>query len=65
MRPLSFERQLVAQFHIIAEALRAYVEANDVTSHWPRATRARLKKIDPGLYEYVERIFLADFQFAA
>jgi len=55
----------ILQLNGIAEALRAYVEANDVTSHWPRATRVRLKKIDPGLYEYVERIFLADFQFAA
>ena len=26
-----------------AEALRAFVEANDPASHWPRATRARLK----------------------
>jgi hypothetical protein len=48
-----------------AEALRAYVEVNDVTSHWPRATKARLRRIDPGLYEFVERLFLVDFKVAA
>ncbi len=48
-----------------AEGLRAYVEVNDRASHWPRATKARLKNIDPGLYEYVERLFLVDFQLAA
>jgi hypothetical protein len=48
-----------------AEALRAYVEANDVTSHWPRATRARLRRVDPGLYEYVELLFRVDLRVAA
>ncbi len=48
-----------------AEALRAYVEINDVTSHWPRATKARLRKVDPDLYNYAERLFLVDFRFAA
>lgn len=48
-----------------AEALRAFIEANDVTSHWPRATKARLKKIDAGLYAYVDRLFRVAFQPAA
>jgi hypothetical protein len=48
-----------------AEAMRAYVEVNDVTSHWPRATKARLRRIDPGLYEYVERLFRVEFTRAA
>jgi hypothetical protein len=48
-----------------AEALRAYVEVNDVTSHWPRATKARLRKIDPALHDYVMRLFSGDFRAAA
>jgi hypothetical protein len=44
-----------------AEALRAYVEANDAVSHWPRATKARLQTIDAGLYAYVERLFTVEF----
>lgn len=48
-----------------AEALRAYIEVNDRTSHWPRATKARLRRIDPRLYEYVERLFAVDFRAAA
>jgi hypothetical protein len=48
-----------------AEALRAFVEANDVTSHWPRATKARLKKIDAGMFAYVDRLFRVDFTAAA
>lgn len=48
-----------------AEALRAFVEANDMASHWPRATKARLKKIDAGLYAYVDRLFRVDFRAAA
>ncbi len=48
-----------------AEALRAYVEANDPASHWPRATKERLAAIDPELFTYVERLFLIDFQVAA
>ncbi len=48
-----------------AEALRAYVEVNDPASHWPRATKARLRRIDPGLYDYVERVFATGFQSAA
>jgi hypothetical protein len=48
-----------------AEALRAYVEANDPASHWPRATRARLKAIDPEMFDYVESLFTVDFRAAA
>ena len=48
-----------------AEALRAYVEINDTTSHWPRATKSRLRKIDPALYALVERLFRCTFTAAA
>lgn len=40
-----------------AEALRAWVEANDVSSLWPRATRARLRALDPAMAAYVEELF--------
>jgi hypothetical protein len=43
-----------------AECLRAYVEANDAHSFWPRATRARLARIDRAMFEYVERLFTAE-----
>jgi hypothetical protein len=48
-----------------AEGLRAFVEANDPASHWPRATKVRLRRIDPDLFEYVERLFGVDFSAAA
>lgn len=48
-----------------AEGLRAFVEANDVTSHWPRATKARLLKVDPMLCEYVAHLFGSAFREAA
>jgi hypothetical protein len=48
-----------------AEALRAFVEANDPASHWPRATKARLEAIDPEMFAYVERLFQTEFQQAA
>jgi len=44
-----------------AESLRAYVEANDSASPWPRATRARLRHGDPGMHEFVERLFEREF----
>ena len=44
-----------------AEALRAFVEANDPSSHWPRATKARLQKLDPNLFEYVDDLFATEF----
>lgn len=44
-----------------AEGLRAFVEVNDDASHWPRATKARLRTIDAGLFAYVDRLFRVDF----
>lgn len=44
-----------------AESLRAYVEANDAASPWPRATRARLRHADPGMHEYVGALFAHEF----
>jgi hypothetical protein len=44
-----------------AESLRAYVEANDPSSPWPRATRARLRHNDPGMHEFVELLFENEF----
>jgi len=44
-----------------AESLRAYVEANDPGSPWPRATRTRLHRADPGMYDFVERLFEREF----
>jgi hypothetical protein len=44
-----------------AESLRAYVEANDPASPWPRATRARLRHGDPGMHEFVDRLFEREF----
>jgi len=48
-----------------AEALRAYVGANDPASPWPRATRERLRRIDAAMYEYVDRLFATEFRAAA
>jgi hypothetical protein len=48
-----------------AEALRAYVEANDAASPWPRATRERLRRIDRPMFDYVENIFRTEFTLAA
>ncbi len=48
-----------------AECIRAYVEANDAASPWPRATRARLARIDPFMFGYVERLFTHEFAAAA
>jgi hypothetical protein len=48
-----------------AECLRAYVEVNDPASVWPPATRARLRRVDPEMYAYVEDIFRNDFRAAA
>jgi hypothetical protein len=44
-----------------AESLRAYVEANDLASPWPRATRARLRHADPGMHEFIESLFEREF----
>lgn len=48
-----------------AESLRAYVEVNDPASPWPRATRARLARLDPGMYGYVCDLFAREFRRAA
>ena len=44
-----------------AESLRAYVEANDPASPWPRATRARLRHGDPGMHDFIELLFEREF----
>ena len=44
-----------------AESVRAFIEVNDTHSFWPRATRARLRRIDPKMFEYVERLFQSAF----
>jgi hypothetical protein len=44
-----------------AEGVRAWVEANDARSPWPRATRARLRALDPVLATILEGIFAHDF----
>jgi len=43
-----------------AECLRAWVEANDPRSPWPRATRARLREIDPAMATILESLFAYD-----
>jgi hypothetical protein len=48
-----------------AESVRAYVEANDPASFWPRATRVRLRRIDPQMYDYVDDLFRCGFEAAA
>lgn len=48
-----------------AESLRAYVEANDPQSLWPRATRERLRRVDPRMYDYVDQLFASAFTIAA
>lgn len=48
-----------------AEAMRAYINANDSSSHWPRATRERLASYDPTLYRYVDELFTHDFHIPA
>ena len=40
-----------------AETMRAWVEANDLQSLWPRATRARLFAIDPAMGAILTSLF--------
>jgi len=40
-----------------AECVRAWVEANDARSPWPAATRERLQRVDPAMFEIVGGIF--------
>lgn len=48
-----------------AESVRAFVEVNDPQSFWPRATRERLRRIDTGMFSYVDRLFNEGFAAAA
>jgi hypothetical protein len=48
-----------------AESIRAYVGINDPSSPWPRATRERLRQIDPQMHAYVDAIFRTEFSRAA
>ena len=43
-----------------AECLRAWVEANDPRSPWPRATRARLRALDAPMAAILESLFRHD-----
>jgi hypothetical protein len=45
-----------------AESIRAYVGVNDPASTWPRATRERLRRIDPAMYRYVGDVFRSEFE---
>jgi hypothetical protein len=47
-----------------AESLRAYVGVNDPSSPWPRATRERLRRIDPKMFEYVHALFEREFRLS-
>ena len=40
-----------------AESVRAYVEVNDPSSPWPKATRSRLAAIDPRMHDAVAALF--------
>lgn len=44
-----------------AEAMRAWVEANDPQSLWPRATRARLHAADPAMHAIIATLFATSF----
>ncbi len=44
-----------------AEALRAWIDANDPLSLWPRATRTRLRAADPAMAAIVESLFANEF----
>jgi hypothetical protein len=44
-----------------AEALRAWIDANDPLSLWPRATRARLRRVDPAMAAIVASLFAHEF----
>jgi hypothetical protein len=44
-----------------AESMRAYAGVNDSHSPWPKATRDRLARIDPAMFEYLKEIFQSVF----
>lgn len=39
-----------------AEAVRAYVEVNDPTSHWPMVSKSRLRRVDPAMFDIVDSL---------
>ncbi len=43
-----------------AESMRAYVEVNDARSPWPKATRARLRAVDPNIYHFLAGLFATE-----
>ncbi len=44
-----------------AESLRAYVEANDVKSLWPKVTRSRLRCVDLNMFRFINHLFVTEF----
>ena len=48
-----------------AESVRAYVEVNDPQSFWPRVSRERLRRLDPGMFAYVQSLFDSVFPGSA
>jgi hypothetical protein len=44
-----------------AESVRAFVEVNDADSPWPKATRARLARLDPMMHCFVRTLFATGF----
>ena len=43
-----------------AECLRGYVGVNDPKSPWPKATRARLRAIDPPIAGFIDELFAGE-----
>lgn len=48
-----------------AECVRAYVGANDPLCTWPPVSRAKLRRCDSKMFDYVERLFRDELQLAA
>ncbi len=40
-----------------AECFRGYAQVNDSSSPWPKATRERLRRVDPAMFEIVQAVF--------
>jgi hypothetical protein len=47
-----------------AESLRAYVGINDPFGPWPPVDRALLRRIDPGMHDYVRELYAREFACA-
>lgn len=45
-----------------AESLRAYVEANDSKSLWPRVSRVRLRSLDPVMFDFIHDLFTKELE---